>query len=66
MLLYPFFIIIIFFVPLYLIVIDTIHLYTQQDFLSEVKKYTNNVGVDVVYDSVGKDTWEGNDLFMYL
>jgi NADPH2:quinone reductase len=33
-------------------------LYTQQDFESEVKRLTENRGVDVVYDSVGKTTFE--------
>ena len=32
--------------------------YTLQDFEAEVKKLTNGRGVDVVYDSVGKDTFE--------
>jgi NADPH:quinone reductase len=33
-------------------------LYTQTDFEAEVKRLTNNAGVDVVYDSVGKDTFD--------
>jgi NADPH2:quinone reductase len=33
-------------------------LYTQADFESEVKRFTNGRGVDVVYDSVGKTTFE--------
>ena len=33
-------------------------LYTQIDFEAEVKRLTNNAGVDVVYDSVGKDTFD--------
>jgi NADPH2:quinone reductase len=33
-------------------------LYTQQDFEAEVKRLTAGRGVDVVYDSVGKDTFE--------
>ncbi len=37
---------------------DDIILYTQTDFEAEVKRLTNNVGVDVVYDSVGKDTFD--------
>ncbi len=37
---------------------DEIILYTQQDFESEIKKMTGNRGVEVVYDSVGKTTWE--------
>jgi NADPH2:quinone reductase len=32
-------------------------LYTQQDFEQEVKHITNGKGVQVVYDSVGKDTF---------
>jgi NADPH2:quinone reductase len=35
-------------------------LYTEQDFVTEVKRLTNNKGVDVVYDSVGKTTFEGS------
>ena len=37
---------------------DEVILYTQTDFEAEVKRLTNNIGVDVVYDSVGKDTFE--------
>jgi NADPH2:quinone reductase len=37
---------------------DEVILYTQTDFEVEVKRLTNNAGVDVVYDSVGKDTFE--------
>ncbi len=37
---------------------DEVILYTQTDFESEVKRLTNNKGVDVVYDSVGKDTFD--------
>jgi len=37
---------------------DEVILYTQTDFESEVKRLTNNAGVDVVYDSVGKDTFD--------
>ncbi len=33
-------------------------LYTEQDFEAEVKRLTNNKGVDVVYDSVGKTTFD--------
>ena len=32
--------------------------YTEQDFEEEVKRLTDDVGVTVVYDSVGKNTWE--------
>ena len=38
---------------------DTI-LYTEQDFEAEVKRLTGGKGVDVVYDSVGKTTFEGS------
>ncbi len=37
---------------------DHVILYTKQDFLEETKKFTGGKGVDVAYDSVGKDTWE--------
>ncbi len=37
---------------------DEIILYTQTDFESETKRLTANRGVDVVYDSVGKTTFE--------
>src|SRR5512147_68122 len=37
---------------------DEVILYTQTDFETEVKRLTNNTGVDVVYDSVGKDTFD--------
>lgn len=33
-------------------------LYTQQDFEQEVKRLTAGRGVEVVYDAVGKTTWE--------
>ncbi len=33
-------------------------LYTEQDFLAEVKRLTNGRGVQVVYDSVGKTTFD--------
>jgi NADPH2:quinone reductase len=35
-------------------------LYTKQNFESEVKRLTGGKGVDVVYDSVGKTTFEGS------
>jgi len=35
-------------------------LYTEVDFEAEVKRLTNNKGVDVVYDSVGRTTFEGS------
>jgi NADPH2:quinone reductase len=37
---------------------DEIILYTQSDFEEETKRLTNGKGVDVVYDSVGKTTFE--------
>lgn len=37
---------------------DEVILYTQTDFAIEVKSLTNGAGVHVVYDSVGKDTFE--------
>ncbi|MCS7043987.1 MAG: quinone oxidoreductase [Bryobacteraceae bacterium] len=37
---------------------DEVILYTEQDFEYETKKLTGGRGVDVVYDSVGADTWE--------
>jgi NADPH2:quinone reductase len=37
---------------------DDVILYTQTDFEAEVKHLTDNAGVDVVYDSVGKDTFD--------
>jgi NADPH2:quinone reductase len=36
---------------------DEVILYTEQDFEVEVKRLTGGRGVDVVYDSVGKDTF---------
>ncbi len=35
-------------------------LYTEEDFEAEVKRLTGGKGVDVVYDSVGKTTFEGS------
>jgi NADPH2:quinone reductase len=37
---------------------DHVILYTQSDFLQEVKKITGGAGVHVVYDSVGQTTFE--------
>ena len=37
---------------------DEVIVYTQQDFEEEVKRATGGSGVDVVYDSVGKSTFE--------
>jgi len=38
--------------------VDEAILYTSQDFEAEVKRLTNGRGVDVVYDSVGKTTFD--------
>ncbi|XP_057950498.1 uncharacterized protein LOC131145438 [Malania oleifera] len=35
-------------------------IYTQDDFVSRVNEITSGNGVDVVYDSVGKDTFQGS------
>ena len=37
---------------------DEVILYTEQDFLAEVKRITGGLGVNVVYDSVGRDTFD--------
>ncbi len=37
---------------------DEVILYTRQDFEAEVKRVTHGSGVQVVYDSVGKDTFD--------
>ncbi len=37
---------------------DEVILYAKKDFSEEVKKITHNQGVEVVYDSVGKSTFE--------
>ena len=39
---------------------DHVILYKDQDFEAEVKRITDGRGVEVVYDSVGKATWEGS------
>lgn len=39
---------------------DHVILYTQQDFEAEVKRLTEGAGVNVVYDSVGKTTFEAS------
>ena len=36
---------------------DHVILYSEQDFVAEVKRLTGGVGVEVVYDSVGKTTF---------
>lgn len=38
---------------------DEVIIYTQADFVSEVKRLTAGAGVDVVYDSVGQSTFAG-------
>jgi NADPH2:quinone reductase len=38
---------------------DEVILYREQDFVEETKRITGGEGVDVVYDSVGKDTFDG-------
>lgn len=38
--------------------VDEIIVYTKQDFEAETKRLTDNKGVHVVYDGVGKDTFE--------
>jgi len=37
---------------------EEVILYTEQDFLAEVKRITGGKGVQVAYDSVGKDTFD--------
>lgn len=37
---------------------DHVIIYTEQDFSQEVMRITDNVGVHVVYDGVGKDTFK--------
>ncbi len=39
--------------------VDDIIFYEKQDFVAETKRLTNDKGVDVVYDGVGKTTFEG-------
>ncbi len=39
---------------------DQVILYTQCDFSEEVRRFTDGRGVDVVYDSVGRTTFEGS------
>jgi NADPH2:quinone reductase len=34
--------------------------YREEDFVARVKELTNGIGVDVVYDSIGKDTFPGS------
>ncbi len=39
---------------------DEVILYTEQDFVEETRRITGGEGVDVVYDSVGKTTFDGS------
>lgn len=39
---------------------DHVIIYTEEDVVTRVKELTNGAGVPVVYDSVGKDTFEGS------
>lgn len=39
---------------------DEVILYTEQDFVEETRRLTDGAGVHVVYDSVGKDTFDGS------
>ncbi len=39
---------------------DEVILYTEQDFVEETQRLTGGVGVQVAYDSVGKDTFDGS------
>lgn len=39
---------------------DEVVLYTKQDFVAEVRRLTGGRGVSVVYDSVGRSTFEGS------
>lgn len=39
---------------------DHVILYTEQDFVEETRRITSGEGVHVVYDSVGRDTFEGS------
>ena len=39
---------------------DHVIVYTAEDFVGRVRDITDGAGVDVVYDSVGKDTFDGS------
>ena len=39
---------------------DHVILYTQQDFAAEIARATDGAGLEVVYDAVGKDTFDGS------
>lgn len=38
---------------------DAVCIYTKENFVDAVKAFTDGRGVDVVYDAIGKDTFEG-------
>jgi NADPH2:quinone reductase len=39
---------------------DEVIVSSQENFMEAARRLTGGKGVDVVYDSVGKDTWEGS------
>src|ERR687885_281238 len=39
---------------------DEVIVYTEQDFVEETRRITSGEGIHVVYDSVGKSTFEGS------
>ncbi len=39
---------------------DLVVRYTSEDFVAKAREFAGGRGVDVVYDSVGKTTWEGS------
>lgn len=39
---------------------DHVFIYSKEDFATRVKEITNGAGVQVVYDAVGKDTFQGS------
>lgn len=39
---------------------DLVLRYTSEDFVAKAREFAGGRGVDVVYDSVGKTTWEGS------
>ena len=45
---------------------DEIILYTEQDFEAEVQRITDGAGLEVVYDSVAKATWEKKNFWYNL
>ncbi len=42
---------------------DEVIVYTREDFVAEVKRFTGGKGVDVVYDSVGVSTFRKASTF---